>query len=308
MSVSVIIPTRNRAEILGKTLQAYAKQCGDHGLLEIFVVDDGSTDQTAHMVEGLRESFPVSLRYIRQEHRGISAARNHGIREAAGELILFGDDDILPSRSMVAEHVAWHRRNPGENEGVLGSVAWASEMHPTPFMEWSGLYGPQFNFGRFQPGGEIGVWDSYFCNTSVKLSFLRQNGMFDEQINEYGWEDLELSYRLRQKGYRVWYSQEAYGYHYKYETFQASLNRVLALNRSLPSFARTEAGKCFIKERAGLVDPPPQKKPMGRRLLRPIKRSVLLVLRLLFDTQIPFPPRLYEYVFYDYVSRNLSSG
>jgi len=247
----------------------------------------------------------VPFRCLRQENRGISAARNHGIREAGGELILFGDDDIIPSRNMVAEHVAWHCRYPEENVGVLGYITWAPELHPTPFMVWSGLYGPQFNFGRFQPGMEVGVWDSYFCNTSVKSSFLRRNGEFNETFSKYGWEDIELSYRLSQKGYRVRYSPEAFGYHYKYESFQDTVRRVVKLNGSLSVFANTDAGKCFVEQMNQQIKQTTQRKTLARKLLKPFKRPVLQLLGHLFNTQIPFPARVYEYVFYDYVWRNL---
>jgi glycosyltransferase involved in cell wall biosynthesis len=304
MSVSVIIPTYNRAEVLRKTLQGYAEQCGDHRLLEVLVVDDGSRDHTSSVVGEWPQSSSVSLRYLPQENRGLAVARNHGIREAAGELILFGDDDIIPSRNMVAEHVAWHCRFPEENVGVLGYVDWAPEIHPTPFMVWANLYGAQFNFGRFQPGMELHFYHAYFCNTSVKASFLRQNGVFDENFRKYGWEDIELSYRLYQKGYRVRYSPEAVGYHYKYEKFQDTLRRILELDRSSTVFKRTDAGKCLFEHISRQTSQMKQRNQLVRRLLRPFKRPIMPLLRYLFDTHIPFPARVYEYVFYDYVGRN----
>jgi glycosyltransferase involved in cell wall biosynthesis len=304
MFVSVIIPTYNRAEVLQKTLEGYAGQCGDHRLIEVLVVDDGSKDNTSLMVEECCKSFPISLRYFRQENRGLAAARNHGIREARGELILFGDDDIIPSHNMVAEHVAWHCRFPEENVGVLGQVDWAPEVHPTPFMVWSNLYGAQFNFGRFQPGMEVEFWHAYFCNTSVKSGFLKRNGMFDETFRKYGWEDIEFSYRLYQNGYRVRYSPKALGYHYKYEKFQDTLRRVLELNRSSAVFKNTDAGKCLFEQINHQTSQAAQRKTLVRRLLRSFKKPVMPLLRYLFDTQIPFPARVYEYVFYDYVWRN----
>lgn len=305
MSISVILPTYNRAETLRKTLRGYAEQIGDHEILEVLVVDDGSIDHTSLVVEESRKTSLHPIRYLRQKNGGLAAARNHGIREARGELILFGDDDIIPSSKMVAEHLAWHRRYPAANIGVLGLVNWAPEVHPTPFMEWSGSYGPQFNFGLFQAGMEVDYWHAYFCNTSVKSDFLKRNGIFNEIFRKYGWEDLELSYRLYQHGYRVLYSPEALGYHYKFETFQDTLRRVLELNRSLTVFANTDAGRCFLEERnrqeAHLKKP---KRSAVKELLRPFKGPAMLLFRYLLDTRIPLPARVYEYVFYDFVSRN----
>ena len=64
MSISVIIPTYNRAETLRKTLLAYAEQSGQHGMHEVLVIDDGSKDHTASVVEECNQRFPVPLRYF----------------------------------------------------------------------------------------------------------------------------------------------------------------------------------------------------------------------------------------------------
>jgi len=87
--LSVIIPTHNRKEL---TLQAVASVlCQTYSGAECLVIDDGSTDKTA---ESVREAFP-SVRYIRQDHRGVSAARNQGIAEATGLYLAFLDSDDL---------------------------------------------------------------------------------------------------------------------------------------------------------------------------------------------------------------------
>jgi len=86
-SVSVVIPTYNRAELLAVTLRSVLAQ----SVLpdEIIIIDDGSTDHTAAVCAKL----PASVRYIRQENRGLSAARNRGITEASCEWIALCDSD-----------------------------------------------------------------------------------------------------------------------------------------------------------------------------------------------------------------------
>ncbi|HXX44141.1 MAG TPA: glycosyltransferase [Candidatus Acidoferrales bacterium] len=309
MRVSVVIPTYKRPHILRKTLKGYGAQVGNHEMLEILVVDDGSNDHSASVVEEFRNYSSVPIRYLYQENRGLAAARNHAIREAKGDLILFGDDDIIPSRSMVSEHVAWHYKNPEENAGVLGCVTWAPEVRPTPFMVWAGLYGPQFHFGHFMPGEQLEFWDSYFCNTSVKARFIGQEAVFNESFRQYGWEDIELSYRLYQKGYKLLYNPAAVGYHYKYETFDDTLRRIRKLNESTPIFASTDAGKFFFKkvneQRIAAKRP-----TMGaaRRLLGPLKAVLMPLFKPLLDTRIPLPGGLYERVLYHYSTRTLVNG
>lgn len=86
-SVSVIIPSHNRAHLLPRCLDSVIAQ--DYPPLEIIVVDDGSTDSTRSMLPG---SYP-DIRLITQENKGVSAARNAGIRAAKGDWLAFLDSD-----------------------------------------------------------------------------------------------------------------------------------------------------------------------------------------------------------------------
>jgi GT2 family glycosyltransferase len=303
MRVSVIVPTYNRADVLSKTLRAYAEQSGDHQICEVLVVDDGSRDHTASVVQGWSDNPTLQLRYLKQENRGLAAARNHAIREAKGDILLFGDDDIIPSCDMVSNHVAWHISNPEPNVGVLGLVTWAAEINATPFMVWSGLYGPQFNFGYFSKGMELDFRHAYFCNTSVKTSFLAQHGLFSEGFRQYGWEDLELSYRLSVRGYRLLYNPGAVGYHYKFETFENTRQRIESLYSAWPVFAKTEAGSHFLELwRAGKSVRAGWSRNALKSIIRPLKSAMIPVIRPLMDSRIPLPHKLYDMVFYHYVT------
>jgi GT2 family glycosyltransferase len=303
MRISVIVPTYNRGDVLSKTLRGYAEQVGDHQICEVLVVDDGSKDHTASVVREWTNNAALNIRYLKQENRGLASARNHAIREAKGDLLLFGDDDIVPGRNMVAKHIAWHRVHPEPNVGVLGLVNWAPEINATPFMVWAGLYGPQFNFGYFKPGMELDFRYAYFCNTSVKASLLAEHGVFSEGFRQYGWEDLELSYRLCSHGYRLLYNPEAIGYHYKFETFENTRRRIETLYSTWPVFAKTEAGKRFLELwRAGKTAPVGWMRAALGRAVKPLKAALIPMIRPFVDTRIPLPHRIYDMVFYHYVT------
>ena len=89
--VSVIIPCYNQAHFLHEAIQSVLAQTYPHR--EIFIVDDGSTDNTAEVTAGYRD-----VRYIRQENSGVSAARNTGLKQSRGEYLVFldSDDQLLP--------------------------------------------------------------------------------------------------------------------------------------------------------------------------------------------------------------------
>src|SRR5579863_73198 len=142
MKVSVVIPTYNRCPILSRSVAAYFQQSVPPA--EILVVDDGSSDATPDVAARLAAPASpappgaVPVRYFRQPNRGPGAARNTGIREAAGELILFTDDDIVPAADLVARHVAWHLAHPEPHAALCGRVTWSPEVRVTPFMQWYG--------------------------------------------------------------------------------------------------------------------------------------------------------------------------
>jgi len=89
--VSIIIPCYNQAQFLREAIQSALAQTYPHR--EIFIVDDGSTDNTAEVTAGYRD-----VRYIRQENSGVSTARNTGLKESRGEYLVFldADDRLLP--------------------------------------------------------------------------------------------------------------------------------------------------------------------------------------------------------------------
>ena len=96
--VSVIIPTFNRAEWLREAIASVLTQT--HERLEIIVVDDGSCDHTAAVVR----ACGAGLTYMRQDHAGVSAARNRGVAAARGEFIAFLDsDDVWQPRKVAAQ-------------------------------------------------------------------------------------------------------------------------------------------------------------------------------------------------------------
>lgn len=85
--LGVVIPTYNRSTLIGRALRSVLAQT--HGATEILVVDDGSTDNTASVVQG----FGERVRYIHQTQAGVSKARNHGVAESTCDWIAFLDSD-----------------------------------------------------------------------------------------------------------------------------------------------------------------------------------------------------------------------
>src|SRR5204862_2528736 len=155
---------------------------------EVLVVADAKEEQP-DALEDAAAGRGYAARVVRAGRPGASAARNAGWRAAAAPLVLFLDDDILPEPALVAEHLAWHRRHPEDEVGVLGQVRWADELRVTPFMRWL-EHGIQFDYPNIE-GTEAGWGRFYTANVSVKRALVERVGGFEEDALPFGYEDLD---------------------------------------------------------------------------------------------------------------------
>ena len=103
--VSVVIPTYNRRALLREAVESVLGQT--YRDFELIVVDDGSTDGTAEAMRAL-----PGVGYVRQDHRGVSAARNRGVRAGSGDLVAFLDSDDLWRPAKLERQVAFMDAHP----------------------------------------------------------------------------------------------------------------------------------------------------------------------------------------------------
>jgi glycosyltransferase involved in cell wall biosynthesis len=112
---SIIIPTYNRASLLEEALASAVAQT--YRPLEIIVVDDGSIDDTAAVVDRWRQMLvndsDATVRYCRQPNSGVSSARNHGLIESRGDFIQFLDSDDILNPEKLSLHIACLKQYPG---------------------------------------------------------------------------------------------------------------------------------------------------------------------------------------------------
>lgn len=225
ISCSIIIPTRDRSARLLRTLAAYARMPGVDRA-EIIVVDDGSADSTAEDIGRISREFPAPLRLISQAHRGPAAARNAGVRESRGAIVIFTGDDIEPSGDWIRGHLAAHDRSPDESAVVLGKTD-PPAGESSRFMNFLTQKSPaQFGYAALDRGSAADFRYFYTSNISLKKSFLVQEpGPFDERFDLAAWEDIDLGYRLMRRGMRIHYCPEILAVHHHSYTLSAFLSR-----------------------------------------------------------------------------------
>ena len=232
-TVSIIIPTYNRLESLNKVLGCLTSQTFSINDFEVLVVSDGSTDGTIEYLRNLNSS--LQLKIIEQENQGVAAARNAGIREAQADLILFLDDDVVPSPQLISEHLQSHAAL-GSNYVVIGSMLAPFDFRLSPWVQWE-----QDKLAQQYQAMVSGKWNPtarqfYTGNTSLARRILIESGGFDPHFRRA--EDVELAYRLVERGVKFYFNPEAIGYHYAQRAFRSWLQTPYAYGRNDVIFAQ----------------------------------------------------------------------
>jgi glycosyltransferase involved in cell wall biosynthesis len=235
---SVIIPTYNRARLLGYTLDSLVRQDLPRDDFEVLVVDDGSTDSTETVVHSYRGR--LAIRYFFQPDEGFraAAARNVGITNASGDICVFVDSGVLLHSSCLRQHLASHHATVGpaavcgyvycfnlDNEDAAqirrsidvtdtdGSIA---ALQATG--HWPDVREPFY--ARFTDDFHAvpAPWYVYWtCNASARTDQVRAVGAFDEMFRRWGAEDIDLGYRLHRDGARFMVNRLASGLHYPHD-------------------------------------------------------------------------------------------
>lgn len=205
--VSVVIPTRDRRELVVTELQALAEQTLDSDRYEVIVVVDGSADGTLEAMEAFHAPFP--MRAIWQAGAGRAAARNAGIGAAAGGIIVFLDDDMLPTPGLLTAHIRAHPS--GARRAVLGPAPIQLGADASVVTRYVGT---KFNrhLAQLAAGAPIGFRELYTGNLSIRRDVLADVGLFDLDFTIYGNEDSELAIRLLAAGVEFLYAPDAVAY------------------------------------------------------------------------------------------------
>jgi glycosyltransferase involved in cell wall biosynthesis len=185
--VSVVIPTRNRPGLLRLSVVSALRQRGVD--IEVIVVDDASTDDTAQMLSGLGDR---RVRLLRQASRGgVSATRNRGIEEASGEWIAFLDDDDLWSPEKLAQQLESVRR-------ADGTWAYAGDVNVDEDLRVMSAFPPRTPEEVMEALPRYNPVPSGASNVIVRADVLGDVGPFDPGLRRT--EDWDMWIRLARTG------------------------------------------------------------------------------------------------------------
>ena len=206
-TVSVIIPTYNRRELLGETLNSLAQQTYPSDRFEVIVVDDGSKDGTEAIAA---EAFPFILRYFWQSNQGDAAARNLGARQSQADFLVFLDDDILVEAGYLTHLIQAH--DIGKNKIVMGT--WNLGLAESTLFSQS-LYDSQAVDDANAVTTQLPFRDVFSNNMSLGREAYFKIGMM-EGLGFPGssiWCDLDFNYRAYRQGFEYFRSTKAVCWH-----------------------------------------------------------------------------------------------
>jgi O-antigen biosynthesis protein len=250
--LSVVIVNYNVCHFLEQCLRSVEKACANIEA-EVIVVDNNSVDGSVPMV---REKFPWVKVIANKENTGFSRANNQAILQSEGEYVLLLNPDTVVEEDTFTKCIDFMDQH--EDAGGLGVymvdgkgqfLPESKRSMPTPAVAFykifglSSLFPGSKRFGRYHLGyldkhktHEVEVLSGAFM--MLRRAALDKTGLLDETFFMYG-EDIDLSYRITQSGYKNYYYPGTRIIHYKGEsTKKSSINYVFVFYQAMIIFAR----------------------------------------------------------------------
>jgi GT2 family glycosyltransferase len=238
---SVIMPTYNRLGRLRQVIAALEQQEYPSDAYEVIVISDGSTDGTDAYLGALRSK--MQLRWFSQANQGPAAARNSGIQKAVGEFIVFIDDDVVAEPQLLTEHARSHRE-AARDVVVVGPLLTPDDFEMTAWVRWEQEMLMKQYRALLRGDWPASARQFYTGNASLRRSHILAVGGFDEGLRRA--EDVELGYRLADKGLGFVFNMRAAGMHYAERSFRAWLKAAHTYGRNDVIFARDRNQKWLL--------------------------------------------------------------
>lgn len=226
MELSVIIPTCNRADLLQSLLVAMARQTVSPYRFEVIVVDNGSGDGAGKVVSSVAGSYPFCIKYLQVNTPGLHAARHAGMNNAMSDLLVFADDDIVPTDTWLEGVYEGFAVHGAQMVGGKNLPLW--ESPPPRWLDEKWRQGDSTGRRVLAYLSVIDLGDEaqfvsplmvFGCNFSVKRSLLEEtlgfhpDAMPDELIHLRGDGESHVSRHMISTGVPAFYHPKASVFH-----------------------------------------------------------------------------------------------
>lgn len=184
-TLSVIITVKNEEKRIGKCLSSIINQSLQRDLFEILVIDGNSSDDTITIVTGIISNSAGSISLIQQDGKGISNARNTGIRHSKGDILVFIDGDAVADKDCLKEYYDCFQQNSG-----IG-FAWGTVL----------LGNPESLVAKLLFASHYPAVGPHGANIAYNGNIIKNSEGFDEDFQGRG-DDTVVNLKIRKAGYR----------------------------------------------------------------------------------------------------------
>ncbi|MDD5687528.1 MAG: glycosyltransferase family 2 protein [Elusimicrobia bacterium] len=196
--ISIIIPTYNRKDSLEQCINSIDNQNFSKQGFELIIVDDGSSEGICEFISNLLKKMPFKSSVISKKHFGPASARNAGVEKSAGTILAFTEDDVILDENWLTNGIRHFKEN--DISAVEGVTKYIGTEKPIR------KYEKQYKLG-FLP-----------CNIMIRKTVFNDiggydNGFYDNKMNIYFREDIELGFRLLEKKYKAIIDEEMIVFH-----------------------------------------------------------------------------------------------
>jgi glycosyltransferase involved in cell wall biosynthesis len=234
---SIIVPVYNRPNEIDELLESLTKQDLSHDF-EVLIIEDGSTIKSDIIVEKYKSQ--LNIKYFFKENTGAGASRNFGMQRASGNYFIILDSDVIVPTEYLSEvkqtlenHFTDAFGGPDAAHKSFTPLQKAINYSMTSVLTTGGIRGKKQSIEKFQPRSfNMGLSKTAFEKTKG------YSGM------KYG-EDIDLTFRLWEKGYKTQFIEKAFVYHKRRSTLSEFFNQTFnfgtarpILNRKYPSTSK----------------------------------------------------------------------
>jgi GT2 family glycosyltransferase len=260
LKLSVIICTYNRSDCILDALHSLVRQTLSPGLFEILLINNNSTDSTETLCKNFATQAPgLHYRYLVETQQGLSHARNRGIAEAAGSIIVFMDDDATAAPDYLETLLAFFERTPA-------AAACGGRIYPrfeSRRPRWMSHFLLSLT-SSLDLGDKVKIFSRrqfpVGANMAVKQEMFEKYGLFNPDLGRKGnsmdgAEEKDFFYRLMSAGEKIYYTPNAVVHHYVPDrrlTFDFFRRQALGIGKSerirSKSLSQAEYAKSVVRE------------------------------------------------------------
>tara|TARA_Y100000591_G_scaffold332643_1_gene370852 strand:+ start:1852 stop:2910 length:1059 start_codon:yes stop_codon:yes gene_type:complete len=220
--ISIITPTYNRSDELEYLFKSLIKQSVSHKSFELIISDDGSTDSTEEIVKYWKSVAKFNTKFLTQENQGPGAARNHGLENSKGDLILFIDSDCEAHPNWIYEIVQQFVTygfdacgGPDGSKEDFTKLQKAIDFSMTSFLTTGGIRGhSEKMLSNFYPRTH---------NMGITRKKYNEIGGFG---NLRHGQDIEFSNRIKKSGGNIKFIKDALVYHRRRSSLKQFVKQV----------------------------------------------------------------------------------